>query len=537
MSDDDARRVKWSERLRMWTVRVRTSVGRKHIPLPDARSEAEARQHAPIVAAAARNAVPDPSKPSRTQGAKSAATDHIQRAAPKPGSVTVLEHARAWIKTQSYTTASEHADDIERFIASSPIANVRLDALDVPKGRDFVRWLKSRTSKFDGKPIAPRTVINRFDVADRAVENARCERMIGTNPLRDEDVRRELPDIRDKIHGQRARRKWARKHVVALLTDARVPHLRRVTYGLLFVGGGPRSGMVCALRVRDYDPDARPLARLTYSVSIERKSRTEKPTKTNVIHEVPVHPVLRAMLDEWLASGFREAFGRDPMPDDFMVPTFAGRGRHRPSTTPVLTSQRQNHINAMMGADCETLGIMPPPLKVQACRRTFVSLCRDDGATRDAIHRITHPRDPSKSRDAFDAYDTPDWSRQCREVEKLQLPFDDKPDPGGRGGRNGTRPRTPIWPTRPGVQGRDVTRQLVEAPGVEPGSASARIRRLRNLVSLQFHPVKRRLTGPRRGYRLCVFSAARSASPQSNPLNDTLTVTPGQPAGGRREAT
>jgi integrase len=55
----------------------------------------------------------------------------------------------------------------------------------------------------------------------------------------------------------------------------------------------------------------------SYSIHLRRTKRT----KTGVTRQVPVHPVLQQILDEWLESGFRGTFGRDPGPTDLMFRT------------------------------------------------------------------------------------------------------------------------------------------------------------------------------------------------------------------------
>jgi hypothetical protein len=57
-------------------------------------------------------------------------------------------------------------------------------------------------------------------------------------------------------------------------------------------------------------------------------------------------------------------------------------------------------------------------------RRTFISLCRSDGARKDLLRLITHGRD---GEDVMDSYTELEWKRLCRQVSKLRLPSSGAP--------------------------------------------------------------------------------------------------------------
>ena len=78
---------------------------------------------------------------------------------------------------------------------------------------------------------------------------------------------------------------------------------------------GLRLGEAAGLRFRHYDPSLKPLGRLLIATSYD-KGRT----KTKQPRRMPVHPTLAAILAEWRLSGWPAMMGRQPTPDDLIVP-------------------------------------------------------------------------------------------------------------------------------------------------------------------------------------------------------------------------
>jgi integrase len=107
----------------------------------------------------------------------------------------------------------------------------------------------------------------------------------------------------------------------ALLTDARVPPLRRVAYALEFLTG-LRPGEVAALRVADVDLHFPPAGRILVARAWSGDNKVEGPTKTKVAKVVPVHPGLWRVL----RTGARRG-GSACLPSNLLVP--APRGGHR----------------------------------------------------------------------------------------------------------------------------------------------------------------------------------------------------------------
>jgi hypothetical protein len=133
------------------------------------------------------------------------------------------------------------------------------------------------------------------------------------------------------------------------------------------------------------------------------KLKAEKSVKTKVPRAVPVHPVLAAMLADWRAGGWARLMGRPPRADDLIVPSRLGA--HRSA----------NHMLKKFHQDLGRLGLRTR--RQHDLRRTFISLCLGDGASKDILRWITH----APEGDVVDDYTTLVWQPLCREVAKLQI--------------------------------------------------------------------------------------------------------------------
>ncbi|ADO73003.1 site-specific integrase [Stigmatella aurantiaca] len=125
--------------------------------------------------------------------------------------------------------------------------------------------------------------------------------------------------------------------------------------------------------------------------------------KTERSREVPVHPVLARVLEEWRQKGWERKQGRAPTADDLVVPS--RRGEHR----------RDPVVHGQLREDLELLGLRGR--RVHDTRRTFISLALADGADRDKLAWVTHgPKGDIVSLDT-----TLPWESLCAEVAKLKV--------------------------------------------------------------------------------------------------------------------
>ncbi len=277
--------------------------------------------------------------------------------------------------------------------------------------RDLVNILKEKTSdarNCRGGKLAPRTIRHLFAVLRVMFKSAMIDEHITVSPMVVE--RNVLPKNVDKDPEWRSTAIFEREELVAAISDRRIPLHRRMIYALEGVAG-VRHSEAAGLRWRAYDPKGAPLGKLVIS-----RSGAKERTKTQVTREIPVHPVLAALLDEWKASGWARYYGRAPRVDDLMVPTRAGKVRSPQNTI--------KHFHK----DLRRIGLRQR--RGHDLRRTFITLLQVDGANRDVIRPLTHP----SGSDIMGLYTTFPWPTVCAEVVKLKLTL---PTSGEQSGANG----------------------------------------------------------------------------------------------------
>jgi integrase len=149
-----------------------------------------------------------------------------------------------------------------------------------------------------------------------------------------------------------------------------------VLYALRFLG--PRPGEAANARWQDLNRTKKPLWRLTLESSFKSPARREKGTKTGAELNIPVHPVLQRILEDWEDHGWEAFMGRKPKPGDFIVPRDDGTQRL------VSTSYKQFKVDlAAIGLDFQ---------RPYESRATFRNLALSGGAPKYQVDLITHPK-------------------------------------------------------------------------------------------------------------------------------------------------
>ena len=377
------------------------------------------------------------------------------------GPVTVRSFAEQWLARRERLGIREAGNDRGRLrkhvwprLGGTPIAEVRVRHV-----RDLVTDLRC-----EGK-LAPRTVHKIYGTMHTMFRDAVIEELIDNNPC--VLAKDQLGASRDKDPEWRAGAIYSREELELFISHGAIPPDRRVLYGLKGLAG-LRHGEAAGLRWRDYEPRVEPLGRLHVARSYDHAR-----TKTGVARLVPVHPVLAAMLAEWRLAGWVQMMGAVPGPDDLIIPSRLGEMRSR--------HQARNKLLK----DLARLGLRHR--RGHDLRRTFITLCRADGARKDLLEMITH----NPKRDIMDVYTTMPWPALCEEVAKLRVRRRPAPERGSTSPEGGSREAeagddlTTVL-TTVGYKGRNWVanswerhvfpqQSKVEAPGVEP------IRRLRKL--------------------------------------------------------
>ena len=140
-------------------------------------------------------------------------------------------------------------------------------------------------------------------------------------------------------------------------------------------------------------------------------------TKTKQPRRMPVHPTLAAILAEWRLSGWPAMMGRQPTPDDLIVPRSPDHALRRKAGWTPDGMRDKSYSFKRFREDLDLLKFRRR--RGHDLRRTMVSLTREDGARKDILELCTH--NPQKSGSSIDVYTTFPWDALCGEVAKLRI--------------------------------------------------------------------------------------------------------------------
>jgi integrase len=187
----------------------------------------------------------------------------------------------------------------------------------------------------------------------------------------------------------------------------------RVLWSLLLLTGA-RFGEAAGLNWEHWDRSTKPLGTLKIAQQWSTKHQRFQTTKTGVERDVPVHPWLAELLEEWRSEVAR-ILCRKPEPADPMLPFPRARAVVGP-----LRWREQAAIK-WWRRDLDLLRIEPPrrPWRLHATRHTFISRLLAAGAPPLTVKAITHAK--GEQRDAFLEYAHVGFEAKCRAVMILEL--------------------------------------------------------------------------------------------------------------------
>ncbi len=307
------------------------------------------------------------------------------------GPITVEKYAKTWIRKRE-ARGVEDAENEEAHLRLHVLPHIGSMAMQDVRPRHLKGVVDGMRG--DGKH-APRTVLRVYGTMRLLFRAAVIDEVIVASPA--VLGKGELPKKEDKDSAWRSSAIYTRQESVALISSDLIPPDRRMLYGLEFLAAA-RIGEAVAQRWWHYDQTAEPLGRLLIA-----RSHQKKTTKSHRGREMPVHPVLAAMLAEWKLGGWVEMMGRQPTPDDLIVPSRDGEMRSR------------HHARNKLLEDLDRLGLRHR--RSHDLRRTFITLARVDGARGDILEHVTH----AQRGDIINVYTSLPWAALCEEVAKLKI--------------------------------------------------------------------------------------------------------------------
>jgi integrase len=331
--------------------------------------------------------------------------DGTWRPAKKVSASSALQvYGERWIASREKSGVRGVRDEAQRLrdyvfpvLGDKPIEDVgRADIKALVSGLGDVVSARTKRS------LSPRTQRHVYATLRTMFADAVADEVVIASPCTLRAKRGELPKKKDANPRWRSGAVFTREEIEGLISDLRIPELRRVLYALTFLGG-MRIGEAVARQWRDYDPVCEPLGRLVIATQHdEDELKTEQP------REMPVHPTLARVLAEWKLR-YPVVCAQTPSPDAHIVPN---RAKTRAAHLPICGKFAWRNLQS----DLTTLGLRRR--RVHDIRRTFISLALADGADKYLLKFTTHGR---PKEDAFDDYATPPWETLCAQVAKLKI--------------------------------------------------------------------------------------------------------------------
>lgn len=317
--------------------------------------------------------------------------------------LTVAEYAEPWLAREKERGVKTHRNEVQR-MRDHVLPYIGHRKLVDLKPKDCVALVEQmkRLPSAKGGMLSPRSVIYSFSIFKRMCRDAVIDEVIVATPC--VLPAKTLPKKRDKNPSWRATAVYSRSEVEQLISDERVDEDERVFYALMFLLG-VRPGEAAGRRWRDYDTEAKPLGRML----IATQGDDEELKGDGAPREMPVHPVLAAMLAEWKLNGFPRWMMRNPRPDDFIVPETSMQHKRRGEVRVVSSCWTRLQRTLMR------LGLRRR--RQHDARRTLISIGRADGCDRDILRACTH----GSSVEVFDGYTTWPWEVKCREISKIKV--------------------------------------------------------------------------------------------------------------------
>jgi integrase len=379
---------------------------------------------------------------------------------------TIAQWGRQWALERRGSTACQDRKILERLVWSRPgfgdlpMSDWRLEhtyqlVLDLQK-TPIAECARRAVKAEPGQTISDKYVANIYGLVKTMSVAARLKGVIHVDPCL-------LPKGTIKRTRKKTPRIYLPDEVLKLIHSPAVAPEARVFAALGFFAGF-REGEICARTWSDYDPDSRPLGALRCVTQYkDRKLKTaERPGERP--REVPVHPELARILDEWWSNGWELAFGREPTLDDRIVPSF-GQGKGKLGRTPrprVIGTHTKSSAYKMWRRACDKAGVSNRSL--HSTRHTFITWAQRGGANPKHLERVTH----NAAGDIIDRYTHLDWDPLCAAVECIRY------EPGSattRGPRRGPRRTAAMFESM--VESVQVFETIVEAPGIESATIPA----------------------------------------------------------------
>lgn len=315
---------------------------------------------------------------------------------------TVESYAALWVAQRQNRTANDDRQRLRDYVLNRPwLAKLRLRQVEQ---RHSVQLLTELQQEM---PIErQKTIKNVWGAWRTMMRDARIAGLV-----------RDDVTLLPRNLMRKAKKNHYRAYDVAeverLLGDtANVPLVMRVAFALA-VFTGMRKGEVCGRRWRDIDWNTSPMPLLHVATQYD-----DQPLKEDNPRNVPVHPLLAAVLRAWWAEGWELFTLRPPTLDDFIIPNDGLRSS-------VSKPHTESSLYKAWRRACLHTGVRNRSF--HSTRTTMITWARRHRCDPSALEVITHNAGGS----IVDGYTDWAWAPLCEVVAVLPFRWLDAASLGG----------------------------------------------------------------------------------------------------------
>lgn len=314
-----------------------------------------------------------------------------------PAAPRVREYMKPWLRRRANRTAEKDDSMMRLHVLPYPIAEMHLAEVKPRHVRELVAELRR-------KGLSDKSISNVLGTLRVMFGDAKRDEYTDTQPV---DLPKRTLDRRRKKDPEIYQPAECRVLMTNQNIDARI----RMLWTLLFCTG-MREGEAVGRRWGDFQ-----MADDLHALHV-RDQYDREPLKTDNARVVPVHPLLADAMVAW-RDVWPMLTGRQPRPDDFLVPGIA---------KPMMT---RSSAYKWLRASCEAIRV--PWRSLHSTRHTFITLARRGGADKAALETITH----NARGGIVDGYTRSDWGPLCDVVRAVSFDSDQALAlPGGNSGEN-----------------------------------------------------------------------------------------------------
>ncbi len=262
-----------------------------------------------------------------------------------------------------------------------------------------------------GRLLSQKTLDNAHRTLRQVFEFAAVRDLIpvSENPCDAVSARYRKSKVKRDIR-QRTSRSFSLEEIALLTSHPDIPLYWRCLFGVESLAM-TRASETARLRFGDWNASMEPLGELFVD-----GQKTETP------RWVPVHPHLAKLLAEWKLSGYAQAFGVPPKPDDLVFPYVWRPGSKKKHGEQVTARVTWKELQAWLAR----LGLLKDgqPRPQHGLRRAGSAAMADAGVSPHDRRCITHAPDLSNMQERYDA---PSWKRLCEAIARIVVPTPTEP--------------------------------------------------------------------------------------------------------------